>query len=106
MTQSPKAKDYAEIVVIATGFVLRTHLAWSHFFDRQTGLIAGVLTAIWPSEIAYVTILGSELPFTFLVMLFGPRRSNFYRALTIGLEFGGASYARKLISNGAATLGP
>src|SRR5262249_31949214 len=23
-------------------FVLRTHLAWSHFFDRQTGLIAGV----------------------------------------------------------------
>ena len=32
-------------------------------------MVAGFLMAIWPSEVAYVTVLASEIPFTFFVLL-------------------------------------
>ena len=69
-------------------------------FNDTIGLIAGGLMAIWPTEVAYVTILSSELPFTvfFLsgfVAWFSSRMAPwFVRAVVSGLAFGGAIYVR------------
>ena len=48
-------------------------------------MVAGFLMAIWPSEVAYVTVLASEIPFTFFVLLgcttwFARESSNLARA--------------------------
>ena len=71
------------------------------FFDERTALIAGVLLALWPSEIAYVTILASELPFTLLVLLgiadwYGEHCSKPVRAILSGMLFGAATYFRPI----------
>jgi 4-amino-4-deoxy-L-arabinose transferase-like glycosyltransferase len=70
------------------------------FFDERTAIVAGGLMAIWPSQVAYVTVLASELPFTFLVLLgfyvWFSQRLSALRAVTIGLAFGLASYIRPL----------
>jgi len=71
------------------------------FFDRTTALLAGALMAIWPSEVAYVTILASELPFTVLVLLgvaawFKTSWSKLARAIFSGLLFGAATYFRSV----------
>jgi 4-amino-4-deoxy-L-arabinose transferase-like glycosyltransferase len=70
------------------------------FFNDTIGLIAGGLMAIWPTEVAFVTILSSELPFTLLFLLgfvawFSIRITNwFVRAVASGLAFGAATYVR------------
>jgi 4-amino-4-deoxy-L-arabinose transferase-like glycosyltransferase len=69
------------------------------FFDNETAIVAGSILAIWPSEVAYVTILASELPFTFFVLLgycawFSPRLSDLSRGATSGLAFAAATYVR------------
>jgi 4-amino-4-deoxy-L-arabinose transferase-like glycosyltransferase len=70
------------------------------FFDDKIAIIAGGLMAIWPSQVAYVTILASELPFTLLVLLgfYGwfSRRLSVSRPVTVGLAFGLASYIRPI----------
>src|SRR5215471_18483092 len=55
-------------VLLSTGIVALTIALAATLFEKMTALIAGFLMAIWPSEIAYVTILASELPFTFFVL--------------------------------------
>ena len=70
-------------------------------FDRKTGLVAGLMMAIWPSELAYVTILASELPFTFLILIgctlwLARGAPNLTRAGASGLMFGAASYFRPI----------
>ena len=86
-------------VILSTGIVgLTMWLGW-RLFDAQTGLFAGLLMAIWPSEVLYVTILASELPFTVFVLLgcvawFNLRLPNLLRAIASGLAFGAASYFR------------
>ena len=69
------------------------------FFNQTTATIAGGLMAVWPSEVFYVTILASEIPFTLFVLLgfgawFTSGLSNTTRALTTGLALGAASYIR------------
>ena len=88
-------------VILSTGIVALTIALTTNFFDRTTGMIAGFLMAIWPSEVAYVTVLASELPFTFFVLLgcmvwFGRGYSTLARAIVSGLAFGAASYFRPI----------
>ena len=86
-------------IALGVGIVALTMWLGRVFFDSTTAIIAGALMAIWPSQVFYVTILGSELPFTFLVMLgvaawSNQDKSTSYRALSSGLVFAGAAYVR------------
>ena len=88
-------------IICSTLIVGLTILLGRIFFDRVTAITAGVLMAIWPSEIAYVTILASELPFTLLVLLgmtvwFSERWTKSARAIASGLLFGAATYFRSV----------
>ena len=70
------------------------------FFNDTIALVAGGLMAIWPTEIGFVTILSSELPFTVfflsgLLAWFNNRIAPwFIRAVVSGIAFGGAIYVR------------
>ena len=73
-------------IVLSTGVVALTMWLGNAFFDHTIGIVAGAVMAVWPSQIGFVTILASELLFTFFVLLgfavwFYPRLSNLYRAL-------------------------
>jgi 4-amino-4-deoxy-L-arabinose transferase-like glycosyltransferase len=88
-------------VFLSTAIVVLTIALASMLFDRKTGLVAGFLMAIWPSELAYVTILASELPFTFLILIgctlwLARGAPNLTRAGASGLMFGAASYFRPI----------
>jgi 4-amino-4-deoxy-L-arabinose transferase-like glycosyltransferase len=88
-------------IALSMGIVMMTARLGRIFFDDSTAIVAGSLIAIWPTQIAYVTILASELPFTLLVLLgfdawYASRRSNLVRAMGGGLAFGAASYFRPI----------
>jgi len=88
-------------VILSTGIVGLTIWLGRTLFDRMIGIIAGLLMAIWPSEIAYVTILASEIPFTFFVLLgcvawFNLKLPNSIRAVCSGLAFAAATYFRPI----------
>jgi 4-amino-4-deoxy-L-arabinose transferase-like glycosyltransferase len=88
-------------IVLGTAIVgLTIHLG-RIFFGEATAILAGAIMAVWPSEVAYVTILASELPFMFLVLLgfaawFSPQVPSSLRPLACGLAFGAAGYVRPL----------
>lgn len=86
-------------IILGIGIVALTMMLTHVFFDDATAIVAGGLMAVWPSQVAYVTILASELPFTFFVMLgmtawFQPNLSKLVRAVASGLAFGAAAYIR------------
>src|SRR6185312_2399570 len=86
-------------VILSTAIVVLTMLLCCQLFDKTAGILAGFLMAIWPSEVAYVTVLASEIPFTFFVLLgcttwFASQISNPARAVVSGLGFGVAGYFR------------
>src|SRR4029077_9631031 len=88
-------------VICSSGIVGLTMWLGRVFFDNATALMAGALMAIWPSEVTYVTILASELPFTLLVLVgiavwFNTRWSKFARAIASGCLFGAATYFRSV----------
>jgi 4-amino-4-deoxy-L-arabinose transferase-like glycosyltransferase len=88
-------------IILSTGVVGLTMWLGSIFLGKMTGLLAGFLMAIWPSEVFYVTILASELPFSFFVLLgvtawFNLRLPNSVRVVTSGLAFGAATYFRPI----------
>lgn len=88
-------------IVLSTIIVGQTMWLTRRFFDDETAIVAGFLLAIWPSQVAYVTILASELPFTFFVLLgfsawYGPGLSNWARAAGSGVAFAAASYVRPI----------
>jgi len=88
-------------VILSTGIVGLTMLLCCQVFDKTTAIVAGFLMAIWPSEVAYVTVLASEIPFTFFVLLgcatwFTSQISNPARAVVSGLAFGVAGYFRPI----------
>lgn len=71
------------------------------FFDERVALLAGVFMAIWPSEVIYVTVLASELPFTCLILLgflswFESAWPSWVRGVTCGLLFAAAIYIRPI----------
>jgi 4-amino-4-deoxy-L-arabinose transferase-like glycosyltransferase len=86
-------------IALSTGIVVLTIWLGRIFFGYTTAILAGGLMAIWPSEVAYVTLLASEVPFTFFVLLglvawFSSQPSNLARAAETGLAIGAASYVR------------
>jgi 4-amino-4-deoxy-L-arabinose transferase-like glycosyltransferase len=88
-------------IALSTAIVGLTIWLGRIFFGETVALIAGALMAISPSEIGFVTIFASELPFTCLVLAgvavwFGLRLSNFARAVVSGLAFGAATYFRSV----------
>ena len=96
---------FAPIVVLnlllSTLIVLQTMWLARLFFDDQTAVVAGCILAMWPTQIAYVTILASELPFTLLTLLgmcvwYSPSLSKSARGCTSGLAFAAASYVRPI----------
>jgi 4-amino-4-deoxy-L-arabinose transferase-like glycosyltransferase len=88
-------------IILSTAVVGLTMVLAVKLFDKRVGKIAGILMAVWPSEVAYVTVLASEIPFTFLILLgctiwFSSWKSNIARAAVSGLAFGAASYFRPI----------
>lgn len=88
-------------IVLGTCIVLETIWLARLFFDEDIGLLAGGVVAIWPSEVAYSTILASELPFIFFVLLgfcawFNSRLSFPSRGIASGLAFAAAGYVRPI----------
>ena len=88
-------------VILSTAIVALTMVLAARLFGKSTGIIAGLLMAIWPSEIAYVTVLASEVPFTVFILLgctvwFSSWTSNIARAVVSGLAFGAAGYFRPI----------
>lgn len=88
-------------IFLSIGIVSLTIWLGCRFFNKTVGILAGVLMAIWPSEVAYVTVLASELPFTFFVLLggaawFSPQFPKSVRAVSSGLAFAAATYFRPI----------
>jgi len=96
---------YWPIVVfnIAIGvatIALTMHLT-RQLFNNRVAIITGLLIAIWPSQIMYVTVLASELPFTFftlaaLIVWLHDEHSIITRALLSGFLIAAAIYIRPL----------
>lgn len=88
-------------IALGTGIVGLTIWLARTFFDQDTAILAGSLMAIWPSQIAFTTVLASELPFTFFVLLgfcayFSLRRSKTARGIVAGISLGVATYIRPI----------
>jgi 4-amino-4-deoxy-L-arabinose transferase-like glycosyltransferase len=88
------------IVVGALTTLLILELA-TRWFGPKAGLIAGLLYAIWPSQIEFTTILASELLFNLLILAgiyFWNRRPvpTWADAAFAGIALAGASYVRPL----------
>jgi hypothetical protein len=88
-------------IVLGTAIVGQTMWLTRLFCDNKTAIFAGSILAIWPSQIAYVTIIASELPFTFFVLLgfcawYSPVLSRLAQGAATGLAFAAASYVRPI----------
>ena len=88
-------------IILSSGIVGLTIWFGSIVFDKATGIFSGFLMAIWPSEVFFVTMLASEIPFTFLLLSgciawFSLRLPNSVRAIAGGLAFAAAAYVRPI----------
>lgn len=72
-----------------------------YYFGENTGTLCGLILAIWPSQIMFVTVLASELPYTFLALAaldvwISSNRHFLLRSIVVGILLAGASYIRPL----------
>ncbi len=87
-------------VMIGTLSIALTMELARRWFSGRASLAAGALLAFWPSQIEFTTILASELPFNFMLLLalwltsVAPIRSWPLRGLVTGISLAGASYIR------------
>lgn len=86
-------------VILGTAIVGATMWLARILFNARIAIVAGGLMAVWPSQIAFVTVLASELPFTLLVLLgavawYRPDLSSLVRGMMSGFAFGAAAYFR------------
>jgi len=86
-------------IVVGVGLVSLTMSLARRFFGEATGLISGMVMALWPSEIMFVTVLNSELPFTLSIsaaLLFwsSEKLSLTARGVSVGLCLAAAVYLR------------
>lgn len=97
--------QYLPIVVLnialGTAIVGLTFWLGKTFLDGRSGLVAACLMAIWPSNVMFVTILSSELPFTFFVLLgywawYHYKDSKLVGGVGSGLAFSAATYVRPI----------
>lgn len=88
-------------VLMGTAIVALTIRLGRIFFSEREALLAGAFMAIWPGEVAYVTVAASELPFTLLILAgtiawFSPGAGGLMRTLGGGLAFACATYVRPI----------
>lgn len=97
--------SYVPIVVfnifISTGIIVLAMRVSRRFFGAQVASLTGIILALWPSLIFYVTILASELPFMFLILAAidvwsNPKHSITLSAILAGIFIAGASYIRPI----------
>jgi len=70
-----------------------------NWFGKQQAIVTGLLLALWPGQIYFVTILASELIFTLLIIgayaIWQLKKTGVYwRAVFIGIILGVACYIR------------
>lgn len=88
-------------VLLRLGIVWLTHRQVRRWFGDPVAGVAALLLALWPSQVQFVTVLASELPFTFLMLLAmeawaHPRLTSLPRVLAVGLVLGAAAHVRSL----------
>lgn len=83
-------------LLLGGAIVLMSALAARRWFGDAAGLAAGAATAVWPSLVAFTTVLASELPFIALLLLgvlLWERRTTI-SAVAPGLVFAAAAFVR------------
>src|SRR5687767_11911502 len=83
-------------LLLGAAIVALTALVARRWFGDRAALIAGAATALWPSLIAFTTVIASELPFIALLLL-GVHlweRRRVASALAAGLVFAAAALVR------------
>jgi len=88
-------------IILSLSVIALTMWLGNMFIGKPAGSLAGFLMAIWPGEVTYVTLLASELPFTFLALVgcavwFNSNLPNLARSVISGLAFGAATYFRSV----------
>ena len=86
-------------IVIGTTLVAMTMALARILYGDRVALVAGAVMALWPSQILFVTVLASELPFMLLIVAAAWAWLNtgwpsWGRGVTVGLLLAGASYIR------------
>jgi 4-amino-4-deoxy-L-arabinose transferase-like glycosyltransferase len=79
--------------------ILFSMLLAERWFGRRTAIVAGLLLALWPSQVEFTTVLASEPLFTALVVLslwvWSAPEINFWaRAVIVGALLAFATYVR------------
>jgi len=88
-------------IAVGVGTIAVTMQLSKTLFDIPTSVLAGLILAIWPSQILYVTVLASELPFTLLslsalLVWLKNDQQRILNTLFVGLLITAASYIRPL----------
>jgi 4-amino-4-deoxy-L-arabinose transferase-like glycosyltransferase len=81
---------------LATGLTAAMTEGW---FGRRAGIIAGLLVAVWPSQIQFASVMASETPFIAALLLglyvwTREKPGPVTRGVLAGLLFAAASYLR------------
>lgn len=56
-------------VLVSLGTIWLSMTLARHWFDERVAIIAGFVFALWPSQIEFISVLGSELIFNFILLL-------------------------------------
>ena len=88
-------------ILIGTGIIFIAMRISRRIFGEEVALLTGIVLALWPSLILYVTVLASELPFMFLTLAAidvwsHPKGSNLRTYLLAGVLLAGACYIRPI----------
>lgn len=95
------------ILVFSVGLVLLTYLLSKTAFGELAGRVAGLITALFPSLIAYTSVLATEPPFIcfFLLTLWLMiRERRWYWLILAGVAFGISALIRPTIISFTAVI--
>ncbi|MCL2645697.1 MAG: glycosyltransferase family 39 protein [Phycisphaerales bacterium] len=86
-------------ILLGVGITALTMHLGRIWFGSRVALVAGLFMAFWPSQVEFTTVLASELPFTFFVLLactvLWSKRLNWMSSAAIaGVILAAASYVR------------
>jgi len=97
-------------IILSLTTIWLTMLLADRWFNRKVAIIAGYLSACWPVEIQFATILASELIFnllmvTMLAIWASTKLNPWFKAILIGFVAGAAVYVRPVALFLPAILG-
>jgi 4-amino-4-deoxy-L-arabinose transferase-like glycosyltransferase len=86
-------------IVLGVGIALLTTYLASKWYGAIAGVCAGALYAVWPSQVEFTTVLASELPFMFAMLVaiscWSPSATrSWQRAIAAGIALGVATLIR------------